>query len=58
MNPEQLKAWRNALGWSQWKLAKMLRVHRRTISAWEHGRQSSPPFLALALNELKRRHQP
>lgn len=57
MTSEQLKAWRNELGWSQWKLAKMLRVHRRTISAWEHGRQASPPFLGLALAELRRRYQ-
>jgi DNA-binding XRE family transcriptional regulator len=57
MTPQQLKAWRDELGWSQWKLAKRLGVHRRTISAWEHGRQMSPPFLGLALAELRRRHQ-
>jgi DNA-binding XRE family transcriptional regulator len=58
MTPEQLKNWRDELGWSQWKLAKLLQVHRRTISAWEHGRQASPPFLPLALAELTRRHKP
>jgi len=49
MTSDHLKAWRSQLGWSQGKLARVLRVHKRTISAWEHGRQASPPFLHLAL---------
>jgi DNA-binding XRE family transcriptional regulator len=56
MRPEHITAWRNEIGWSKCRLAKALGVHRRTISAWERGRQSSPPFLGLALAELKRRN--
>ena len=53
MTPIQFKDWRQDLAFSQFKLAKLLGVHRRTISAWEHARQAIPPFLGLALAELK-----
>jgi transcriptional regulator with XRE-family HTH domain len=56
MTPTQLKDWRLDLAFSQFKLARLLGVHRRTISAWEHARQAMPPFLGLALAELKRRY--
>ncbi len=54
MKPEHFKKWREEIGYSQGHLSRLLRVHRRTISAWEHGRQSIPPYMHLALAELRR----
>jgi len=52
MTPKQF---RDFFDFSQADLAKMLGVHIRTVSAWETDRQAIPPFLHLALAELKRR---
>ena len=54
MNPADLKAWRERMGWSQPVLADRLGVHPMTVSKWERGESEPPPFLPLALESLER----
>jgi transcriptional regulator with XRE-family HTH domain len=55
MMPVQLKKWRRENGYSQNQLAKVLDVDVMTVSRWERGVRSIPPFLHLALECLKKR---
>lgn len=55
MMPVQLKKWRRENGYSQSQLAKVLDVDVMTVSRWERGVRSIPPFLHLALECLKKR---
>lgn len=55
MKPEELKARREALDLSQNDLAQVLGVHKRTVAAWEQGRQKIPEYLDLALQTLERK---
>lgn len=63
MTGAELKKQREQMGLSQSELAKALScgqspgVDVGTISRWERDQRVPPPFLALALAELRRRHQ-
>ena len=53
MTPEYLKEWRKKNGLSQSGLAKKLNVATMTVSRWETGLRSIPPFLSLALQAIE-----
>lgn len=53
MTKEELKQWRAASGYSQARLAKALGVASMTVTRWEMGIRSIPPFLQLALKALE-----
>lgn len=55
MTPKEIKARREALSLSQTDLAEALGVHKRTVAAWEQGRQKIPAYLALAFETLERK---
>lgn len=57
MTPEELVAHRKALRMTQQALADALGVHQVTVARWETGAREIPPFLALALAQLKRQSQ-
>ena len=64
MNPADLKAWRTARGWTQEDLARGLStdpdqppVHALTVSRWERGESTPPPYLSLALERLAAKHR-
>jgi transcriptional regulator with XRE-family HTH domain len=52
MTPADLQAWRTSAGLSQAGLAALLGVNVMTVSRWERGLRSIPPFLHLALKAL------
>ena len=52
MTPTDLKNWRHEHKMSQGTLALALGVDVMTISRWERGLRSIPPFLHLALERL------
>lgn len=51
MNGEQIRAAREARGWTQYQLAKMLGVADRTVGSWERG-ESIPKNRLGMLREL------
>lgn len=53
MTPEYLKEWRKKNGLTQLGLAKKLNVAKMTVSRWETGLRSIPPFLSLALQAIE-----
>jgi transcriptional regulator with XRE-family HTH domain len=53
MTSKELKQWRADNGYSQAKLARALDVVVMTVSRWETGLRSIPPFLHLALRCLE-----
>mgnify|MGYP003759421363 CR=1 FL=1 len=53
MTNEELKHWRAVNGYSQAALAKALGVASMTVSRWEMGIRTIPPFLHLALKCLE-----
>jgi transcriptional regulator with XRE-family HTH domain len=53
MTSKELKEWRKDHGYSQSQLAKTLSVAVMTVSRWETGLRSIPPFLHLALRCLE-----
>jgi transcriptional regulator with XRE-family HTH domain len=53
MKIDELKKWRVKNGYSQAKLAKALGVASMTVTRWEMGIRSIPPYLHLALRALK-----
>jgi transcriptional regulator with XRE-family HTH domain len=55
MTAAQLKKQRQQIGLSQRKLAEALGVTIRTLSRWECNAVAPPPYVELALAELKRR---
>jgi DNA-binding transcriptional regulator YiaG len=55
MTAQELRERREALSLSQGKLAALLGVDVMTISRWERGVRTMPPFLGLALEALERR---
>ena len=55
MNSEDLKAKREGLELTQDQLAKELGVDVMTISRWERGARSIPPYLSLAIETVERR---
>lgn len=55
MTPDEIREWRDRMGWSQPRLAEAIGVHPMTVSAWERGTQEPPPYLRLALERLAQR---
>lgn len=53
MTPEETKSLRQALGWSQEKLAREVGVSFCTVNRWERGRSSPSPMAVNMLNKLK-----
>jgi transcriptional regulator with XRE-family HTH domain len=53
MISKELKTWREVNGYSQARLARALAVAVMTVSRWERGVRSIPPFLRLALRWLE-----
>ena len=56
MAPDELRARRKALGYTQGQLAELLGVHRVTVGKWEGGQIAieHPKMLSLALSTLER----
>lgn len=55
MRASDLKEWRDSAGLSQSGLASLLQVAVNTVARWERREIAIPPYLELALAELKRR---
>lgn len=53
MTPTDLKAWREARGWSRAELARRLPVPLRTLEAWEWGVNRIPSYLYRALRDME-----
>ena len=53
MTQDELRKWRTGNGYSQAKLAKALGVASMTVTRWEMGIRSIPPFLHLALKAIE-----
>lgn len=53
MEGKALRERRNGLGLTQEGLAKALGTTANTIARWERGEVSIPPYLELALKQLK-----
>jgi transcriptional regulator with XRE-family HTH domain len=53
MTRDELREWRTGNGYSQARLAKALGVASMTVTRWEMGIRSIPPFLHLALIALE-----
>jgi transcriptional regulator with XRE-family HTH domain len=53
MTRDELRKWRTVNGYSQARLAKLLGVASMTVTRWEMGIRSIPPFLHLALIALE-----
>ena len=52
-SPDEIRQAREALGMTQEELAAALGLSRRqTVTAWETGDRSPPPYLRLALERL------
>ena len=54
MTGEKLKERREALGYSQEKLAKVLGIHAMTLSRWERGILEVPLYMGFALRTIER----
>ncbi len=54
MTGEQLKARREALGYSQEHLARVLGIHAMTLSRWERGVLEVPLYMGFALRTIER----
>jgi transcriptional regulator with XRE-family HTH domain len=52
MTARQMAKAREALGWSQARLAEALGVHPMTVSKWERDQQPIPTMAALAVRCL------
>jgi DNA-binding transcriptional regulator YiaG len=55
MTPRQLKEWREGNGLSQRQLTDLLGIDIMTVSRWERGVRSIPPFLHLALECMNKK---
>jgi DNA-binding transcriptional regulator YiaG len=53
MDGKALKRRREALRYSQAKLAALLHVHTLTVSRWERGQHKVPESVALVIKSLK-----
>lgn len=54
--PGLVRCIREAMGWTQEKLAQEIGVSFSTVNAWERGRRSPQPFLLRKLLELADAH--
>lgn len=52
MTPDQLRAWRQSLGFSQAEAARQLLVSGRAYEYWEAGTRRPPKHLALACSAV------
>lgn len=52
MTPAELQSWRRQQGLSQEALAALLIVDTMTVSRWERGVHTIPPYLPLTLQAL------
>lgn len=52
MTAAEIRAAREALGWSQERLARALGVSLSTVWRWERGKMPAPAMLRLALERL------
>ena len=57
MTGDELRKWRDELAMTQEQLAEALSVDVMTISRWERGVRSIPPYLPLALETLERKYK-
>jgi DNA-binding transcriptional regulator YiaG len=57
LDKEELKRRREGLGITQGELAREFGVDVMTISRWERGTRSIPPYLELALQTVERRYK-
>jgi transcriptional regulator with XRE-family HTH domain len=48
MTPDDLRAWRQRLGWSQDAAAANLGCGRRSLQLWENGTNATPRYIGLA----------
>lgn len=48
MSGEQLRAWRERLGYNATKAAEALGCHRNAIAGWESGKHPIPKYIELA----------
>jgi transcriptional regulator with XRE-family HTH domain len=53
MTRDELRKWRTGNGYTQARLAKALGIASMTVTRWEMGIRSIPPFLHLALKALE-----
>jgi len=53
MDADELREKRKALEMTQAQLAKALGVNIMTVSRWERGLRSIPPYLSLALEAIE-----
>lgn len=53
LTKEELKEWRESVGWSQERLARELEVSRVSVSNWESGFRPITKTLSLAISKLK-----
>lgn len=55
MMPEEIKALRDRLGWTQEQMARELGVSWTTVNRWENGRVKPSRLAVLALERLEHR---
>lgn len=55
MEGKELRNWRDKYNLTQSELAEHLHVKRETVTRWEIGMRTIPPFLFLALEALENR---
>lgn len=53
MTPSDLRTWRETAGLSQSGLAALLGIRQNTVSRWELGNRSIPPYLWFALQWIQ-----
>ncbi len=52
MTPDQFKAWRSAMGWTQQAAAVQLGIVKETVSNYERGQVTIPYVVKLATERL------
>ena len=52
MTPNDFKAWRAAMGWTQKTTAERLNIHKKTVSNYERGAVPIPVVVRLATERL------
>jgi len=57
MNATDLKQIRELLGWTQARLARELRISRRTLENWEQGRNMIPACAATVIRQIADREE-
>ncbi len=58
LTSDELHQRRDGLGMTQAALAKCLGVHVRTISKWERGINTVPPWVDLAIRGIESKRRP